>query len=106
MRPVQYNRRGFIQKRHPWAVPSLPIVRHAAANCYAPPRCVKCLDPHWTKNYARTRESGGKSACCNCGSDHTANDGGCPVGPKPKPRNNLYKNIRKATHWTKFTFLR
>ncbi|GBP06872.1 Nucleic-acid-binding protein from transposon X-element [Eumeta japonica] len=69
---------------------------YAATNCHVPPRCVKCLDSHWTKECSRTRESGGKPVCCNCGSDHTANYGGCAVAPKRKPRNNINKNIRKV----------
>ncbi|GBP58144.1 Nucleic-acid-binding protein from transposon X-element [Eumeta japonica] len=28
---------------------------HAAANCHADPRCVKCLVPHWTRECPRTR---------------------------------------------------
>ncbi|GBP35568.1 hypothetical protein EVAR_17430_1 [Eumeta japonica] len=27
---------------------------HAAANCHADPRCVKCLVPHWTRECPRT----------------------------------------------------
>ncbi|GBP81659.1 RNA-directed DNA polymerase from mobile element jockey [Eumeta japonica] len=69
---------------------------HAVTNCHAPPRCVKCLDPHWTKECTRTRDSEGKPACCNCGSDHTANYGGCPAAPKPKPKSSYNKNITKV----------
>ncbi|GBP40858.1 Nucleic-acid-binding protein from transposon X-element [Eumeta japonica] len=58
---------------------------HAAANCYADPRCVKCLVPHCTKNCPRTRESGEKSECVNCGQLHTANYKGCPKAPKFSP---------------------
>ncbi|GBP08057.1 Nucleic-acid-binding protein from transposon X-element [Eumeta japonica] len=58
---------------------------HAAVNCFAQPRCVKCLVPHWTKDCERTKESGGKLSYCNCGQEHTANYGGCSVAPKPKP---------------------
>ncbi|GBP22158.1 Nucleic-acid-binding protein from transposon X-element [Eumeta japonica] len=72
------------------------LYSHAATNCHAPPRCVKCLDPHWTKECTRTRVSEGKPACCNCGSDHTANYGGCPVAPKLKPKNSLNKNVTKV----------
>ncbi|GBP82985.1 Nucleic-acid-binding protein from transposon X-element [Eumeta japonica] len=36
---------------------------HAAAHCYAQPRCVKCTVPHWTKECTRTRESEGKPSC-------------------------------------------
>ncbi|GBP89610.1 hypothetical protein EVAR_57629_1 [Eumeta japonica] len=57
---------------------------HVAANCHAQPRCIKFLVPHWTKDYNGNRESGDKPSCCNCGKDHTANYGGCPVAPKPK----------------------
>ncbi|GBP26344.1 Nucleic-acid-binding protein from transposon X-element [Eumeta japonica] len=60
---------------------------HAAANCHAQPRCVKCLVPHWTKDCERKKEAGGKPSCCNCGQEHTANYKGCPVAPKPKPVN-------------------
>ncbi|GBP86552.1 Nucleic-acid-binding protein from transposon X-element [Eumeta japonica] len=73
---------------------------HAATNCHAPPRCVKCLDPHWTKECTRTRDSEGKPACCNCGSDHTANYGGCPAAPKPKPKSSYNKNIKSPTDIT------
>ncbi|GBP65912.1 hypothetical protein EVAR_89405_1 [Eumeta japonica] len=38
----------------------------------------------------------GKPACCNCGSDHTANYGGCPAAPKPKLKNSSNKNIIKV----------
>ncbi|GBP87561.1 Nucleic-acid-binding protein from transposon X-element [Eumeta japonica] len=58
---------------------------HAAANCFAQPRRVKCLIPHWIKDWERTKESGGKPSCCNCGQKHTANYGECSVAPKPKP---------------------
>ncbi|GBP89051.1 hypothetical protein EVAR_61715_1 [Eumeta japonica] len=63
----------------------MPDVWNAAAYCYAQPRCVKCLVPHWTKDCERSKESGGKPSCCNCGQDHTANYGGCPEAPEPKP---------------------
>ncbi|GBP22754.1 hypothetical protein EVAR_13544_1 [Eumeta japonica] len=43
---------------------------HAAANCYAQPRCVKCLVPHWTRDCDRNKESGGEPSCCNCGQNH------------------------------------
>ncbi|GBP19986.1 Probable RNA-directed DNA polymerase from transposon BS [Eumeta japonica] len=64
---------------------------HAAANCHADPRCVKCLVPHWTRECSRTRESGEKPSCVNCLQQHTANYRGCPKAPKflsynrPKP---------------------
>ncbi|GBP84506.1 Nucleic-acid-binding protein from transposon X-element [Eumeta japonica] len=58
---------------------------HAAANCHADPRCVKCLVPHWTRECPRTRESGEKPECVNCGQLHTANYRGCPKAPKFSP---------------------
>ncbi|GBP03520.1 Nucleic-acid-binding protein from transposon X-element [Eumeta japonica] len=79
---------------------------HAATNCHAPPQCLKCLDPHWTKECARTRESGGKLACYNCGSDHTANYGGCSVAPKPKPINSTNKKSEKSNRYrVRWTYL-
>ncbi|GBP16760.1 hypothetical protein EVAR_13374_1 [Eumeta japonica] len=50
---------------------------HAAANCHAQPRCVKCKVPHWTKQSKRTKEARGEPPCCNCGRNHTANYGRC-----------------------------
>ncbi|GBP03449.1 Probable RNA-directed DNA polymerase from transposon BS [Eumeta japonica] len=64
---------------------------HAAANCYAQPRCVKCKVPHWTKECERTKEAGEKPSCCDCGQSHTANYGGCPFAPKPRPVPRLNK---------------
>ncbi|GBP29736.1 Nucleic-acid-binding protein from transposon X-element [Eumeta japonica] len=55
---------------------------HAAANCHADPRCVKCLVPHWTRECPRTRESGKKPSCVNCLRQHTANYRGCSKAPK------------------------
>ncbi|GBP70964.1 Nucleic-acid-binding protein from transposon X-element [Eumeta japonica] len=67
---------------------------NTAANFVAQPRCVKCLVPHWTKDCGRTKESGGKRSCCNCGQEHTANYGGCSAAPKPKPLK--FKTINRA----------
>ncbi|GBP89501.1 Nucleic-acid-binding protein from transposon X-element [Eumeta japonica] len=78
---------------------------HAATNCHAPPRCVKCLDPHWTKECSRTRDSEGKPACCNCGSDHTANYGGCPAAPKPNRKVAIIKIVQKSIrHHVRWTY--
>ncbi|GBP30956.1 hypothetical protein EVAR_28599_1 [Eumeta japonica] len=54
----------------------------AAANCYADPRCVKCLVSHWTKECPLTRESEGKPFCVNCGQHNMANNKECPKAPK------------------------
>ncbi|GBP55074.1 Nucleic-acid-binding protein from transposon X-element [Eumeta japonica] len=66
---------------------------HAAANCHAEPRCVKCLVPHWTKECPLTRESGDKPSCVNCGQHHTANYRGCKF---PTGRSALHKPWTKA----------
>ncbi|GBP82925.1 Nucleic-acid-binding protein from transposon X-element [Eumeta japonica] len=59
---------------------------HAAANCNANPRCVKCQVPHWTRDCPLTRDSEEKPSCVNCGQNHTANYRGCPKAPKFTPR--------------------
>ncbi|GBP71489.1 Nucleic-acid-binding protein from transposon X-element [Eumeta japonica] len=74
---------------------------HAAANCYAQPRCVKCRVPHWTKECERTKEAGGEPSCYNCGQNHTANYGGCPFAPKPRPTPKLNKPKSANTNTTK-----
>ncbi|GBP98329.1 Nucleic-acid-binding protein from transposon X-element [Eumeta japonica] len=69
---------------------------HAAANCHADPRCVKCLVSHWTRECPLTRESGEKPSCVNCGQQHTANYGGCPKAPKFNPQNRPNPNRPKS----------
>lgn len=60
---------------------------HAAANCSAQPRCVKCLDPHLTKECSRTPNTPTPPACVLCGQiGHPANYKGCPRAPKPKAK--------------------
>ncbi|GBP67506.1 RNA-directed DNA polymerase from mobile element jockey [Eumeta japonica] len=54
---------------------------HAAAHCYAQPRCVKCTVLHWTKECTRTRKSDSKPSYVLCGGNHTANYR-CPRAPK------------------------
>ncbi|GBP44860.1 Nucleic-acid-binding protein from transposon X-element [Eumeta japonica] len=78
--PEEPYKRGMPSQCH-----RCQLYGHAAANCFAQPRCVKCLVPHWTKDCERNKESGGKPSCCNCGKDHTANYGGCSEAPRPKP---------------------
>ncbi|GBP37863.1 Nucleic-acid-binding protein from transposon X-element [Eumeta japonica] len=73
---------------------------HAAANCHADPRCVKCLVPHWTKECPRTRDSGEKPECVNCGLQHTANYRGCPKAPKfapPKQKRTINNRPSRAS---------
>ncbi|GBP86532.1 hypothetical protein EVAR_69052_1 [Eumeta japonica] len=62
----------------------MPDVWNAAAYYYAQ-RLRQAFGPALTKDCERSKESGGKPSCCNCGQDHTANYGGCPEAPEPKP---------------------
>ncbi|GBO98983.1 hypothetical protein EVAR_367_1 [Eumeta japonica] len=52
-------KRGIPGHCHRWQ-----LYGHAAANCHAQPRCVKCFVPHWTKDCDRTKETGAEK--CNC----------------------------------------
>ncbi|GBP48359.1 Nucleic-acid-binding protein from transposon X-element [Eumeta japonica] len=55
---------------------------HAAQNCYAQPRCVKCHEPHATKECKRNKDSGDILECVNCNSEgHPASYKGCPKAP-------------------------
>ncbi|GBP87546.1 hypothetical protein EVAR_65167_1 [Eumeta japonica] len=47
--------RSPYRKRVPGQCHRCQMYGHAAANCYAQPRCVKCLVPHWTKDCERFR---------------------------------------------------
>ncbi|GBP37297.1 Nucleic-acid-binding protein from transposon X-element [Eumeta japonica] len=58
--PEEPYKRGMPSQCH-----RCQLYGHAAANCSAQPRCVKCLVPHWTKDCERNKESGGKPSC-NC----------------------------------------
>ncbi|GBP71318.1 Nucleic-acid-binding protein from transposon X-element [Eumeta japonica] len=75
---------------------------HASANCHVQSRCVKCFVLHWTSECSRSKDSGDKPACVNCGQEHTANCEGCPKASKVvfKPTNRIDKkqfNNKKAT---------
>lgn len=61
---------------------------HAAANCYARPRCVKCLGDHGTSDCSRKRETAtDPPACVLCGqAGHTANYRGCTRAPRAHPQ--------------------
>ncbi|GBP96589.1 hypothetical protein EVAR_87709_1 [Eumeta japonica] len=62
-------------------------LRHAAAHCYAQPRCVKCTVPHWTKE-CTAQESEGKPSC--------------EFQPAPVPvRNAWFRNQPRAPEPTK-----
>lgn len=60
---------------------------HSARNCFAQPRCVKCLGDHGTADCTRTRDTSEPPSCVLCGaSGHTANYRGCPKAPKADKR--------------------
>jgi hypothetical protein len=50
---------------------------HSSTHCGRPCRCVKCDGSHSTKDCLKPRAAPPK--CVNCGVDHPANHGGCPV---------------------------
>ncbi|CAK1587851.1 unnamed protein product [Parnassius mnemosyne] len=75
------HRRGFPAQCH-----RCQLYGHAAANCSAPPRCVKCLEPHNTKECPRPKDAESPPACVLCKqTGHPANYRGCPCAPHPRP---------------------
>lgn len=50
---------------------------HAARNCNLPPRCVKCTEPHETKE-CNKKDRSTPAHCCNCKEEHPANYPKCP----------------------------
>lgn len=52
---------------------------HGARNRYFSPRCVKCTEPHATKDCTIVKNPGSKVTYCNCNGPHTANYRGCPI---------------------------
>lgn len=60
---------------------------HSARNCHAHPACVKCLEPHGTKDCTRVKtvETESQVACVLCGqTGHPANWRGCTKAPKKR----------------------
>ncbi|KAJ8703924.1 hypothetical protein PYW07_013218 [Mythimna separata] len=59
---------------------------HSQRNCFATPRCVKCLGDHGTSACPRPKDRNACSeppSCVNCGqAGHPANYRGCPKAPK------------------------
>lgn len=56
---------------------------HSARNCFARPRCVKCLGDHGTEDCLRTLPNPEPPSCVLCGkSGHPANYRGCSEAPK------------------------
>jgi hypothetical protein len=77
---------------------------HAARNCFARARCVKCLGDHATPDCPRPRipDPASPPSCVLCGTQgHTANYRGCPRAPRkqtgPSPRNNRAPRPATAT---------
>ncbi|GBP96933.1 Nucleic-acid-binding protein from transposon X-element [Eumeta japonica] len=67
---------------------------HAAQNCYAQPRCVKCREPHATKDCKRSKDSGDIPECVNCNSEgHPASYRGCPKAPHFFKKSNGNKKV-------------
>lgn len=55
---------------------------HGTKNCGNPPRCVKCISPHLTKDCDLIKTDDSVPQCCNCHGPHTANYRGCPSRPQ------------------------
>ncbi|GFS85151.1 nucleic-acid-binding protein from transposon X-element [Trichonephila clavipes] len=56
---------------------------HSSKFCTRNPKCVKCGQPHLTRNCTKT--SATEATCCNCRGNHPANFTGCPRNPLNKP---------------------
>lgn len=54
---------------------------HASRNCYLPPRCVKCPEPHASKDCPK-KDRDSPARCCNCNEDHAASYSKCPERQK------------------------
>lgn len=52
---------------------------HGSTNCNYPPRCVKCINSHLTKDCTLIKTPTSIAQCCNCLGPHTANYQGCPA---------------------------
>ena len=64
---------------------------HSSNFCGKPPKCVKCDQPHATKDC--TKPVGTPPKCINCSGDHPANFSGCP-----RYQQQLHHNQRTTTH--------
>ncbi|GBP22709.1 Nucleic-acid-binding protein from transposon X-element [Eumeta japonica] len=84
------------KKEDPGQCHRCQLYGHAAVNCHADPRCVKCLVPHWTRECPCTSESGEKPSCVNCFQQYTANYRGCPKAPKCISHNRPNPNRPKS----------
>lgn len=54
---------------------------HASRNCNLPPRCVKCTEPHPTKDCPK-KDRNNPAQCCNCNMEHPSNYSKCAVRVK------------------------
>ncbi|GBP48356.1 RNA-directed DNA polymerase from mobile element jockey [Eumeta japonica] len=97
-RPAASGEEAPYRKGMPGQCHRCQLYGHAALNCHAQPRCVKCPVPHWTKECNRTKDAGDEPSCCNYSQKHTANYGGCPRAPKPRP---IKRTVIKRTDSSK-----
>lgn len=52
---------------------------HGESTCYRKPRCVKCLNPHHTRDCPMKKTENSVPKCVNCKGDHSANYHKCPA---------------------------
>ncbi|GFQ67725.1 nucleic-acid-binding protein from transposon X-element [Trichonephila clavata] len=70
---------------------SCNLFNHTAENCHLTPRCLKCGQPHQTKNCTIQRAE--NTFCINCQAyGHMANYAKCPKFPKPRKGKNIKNN--------------
>lgn len=50
---------------------------HAARNCHLQEKCVRCIEPHSTKNCPKANKEA-SPMCSGCGGPHAASDKSCP----------------------------
>lgn len=65
---------------------------HSSVNCSRKLRCVKCGNPHDSKECTAVDFVSTKPVCCNCNGQHTANYRGCSLHKKLLKRNNVPKS--------------
>ncbi|CAH2207501.1 jg25843 [Pararge aegeria aegeria] len=87
------NNRGKIGQCH-----RCQLYGHSARNCFARPRCVKCLDDHGTSDCSRRdRTVEEPPSCVLCRTQgHPANYRGCPKAPRTTRRRGHSNGRRPA----------
>ena len=88
------NRSGIVSQCH-----RCQLWGHSQRNCFAQPRCVKCLGQHGTSDCPRPKDRTlctEPPSCVLCGaSGHPANYRGCPKAPKTSPKLAKRANARQ-----------